>query len=143
MDGSGNGNFYNNKGSIFKTTILTMKNIYVIVFGLLMVMSCDKKEQTTENSVKTEKSTEVSQVQEPMKIKNDKGEEIAVTYFAEGDEVAVKILRTGEEEQKLTGKTTSPNGNPIFSNDKYMWEMTQEGKGGKLTSKSGETSEYK
>lgn len=34
-----------------------------------------------------------------MKIKNDKGEEIAVTYFAEGDEVAVKILRTGEEER--------------------------------------------
>lgn len=120
-----------------------MKNIYVIVFGLLLVMSCDKKDQTAENSVKTEKSTEVSQVQEPMKIKNDKGEEIAVTYFAEGDEVAVKILRTGEEEQKLTGKTTSPNGNPIFSNDKYMWEMTQEGKGGKLTSKSGENSEYK
>lgn len=54
MDGSGNGNFYNNKGSIFKTTILTMKNIYVIVFGLLMVMSCDKNEQNAENSVKTE-----------------------------------------------------------------------------------------
>ena len=120
-----------------------MKNIYVIVFGLFMVMSCDKKEQAAENSVKTEKSTEVSQVQEPMNLKNDKGEEITATYFAEGDEVAIKIQKKGEEEQKLTGKTTSPNGNPIFSNENYMWEITQEGKGGKLTSKSGESSEYK
>ncbi len=120
-----------------------MKNIYVIVCALFLVMSCDKKDQSAENSVKTEKSTEVSQVQEPMKLKNDKGEEISATYFAEGDQVALKIQKQGEAEQKLTGKTSSPNGNPIFSNENYMWEITQEGKGGKLTSKSGESSEYK
>ena len=76
-----------------------MKNIYVIVFGLLLVMSCDKKDQTAENSVKTEKSTEVSQVQEPMKIKNDKGEEIANSEAPEivglvNDNVPVPVFFT-------------------------------------------------
>ena len=68
-----------------------MKNICVIVFSLLIVISCEKKEENLQNSDKIEKSTEVSQVQEPLKIKNEKGEEVIVTYFAEGDVVAVKI----------------------------------------------------
>ena len=120
-----------------------MKKLYIVAIALLLVVSCDKKTEASATEASKPASTEVSQIQEPFKIKNEKGDEVQVTYFAEGDQVAVKILKKGEAEQKLSAKTTSAGGNPLFTNENYMWEMTQEGKGGKLTSKSGEVSEYK
>ena len=119
-----------------------MKKLAILIFGLFLLNSC-KKEAQTQTETSAPNSKEVNLVQDAVKLKNDKGEEISVTYFAEGSEVAVKLQKTGAKEEKLSAKTTSSNGNPIFSNEEWMWEMTQEGKGGKLTSKSGETSEYK
>lgn len=122
-----------------------MKNLYIAVFALFVLNSCSKTANDPSKSPEVTKtsSTEISQVQEPMKMKNDKGEEIKVTYFAEGDAVAVKLQKNGEEEQKLSAKTSNSAGNPIFTNDNYMWEMTQEGKGGKLSGKDGIAEEYK
>ncbi|SFC02403.1 hypothetical protein [Kaistella jeonii] len=121
-----------------------MKNIYIAIFALFFLNSCSKSEQNSSNSGVTKTpSTEISQVQKPLKMKNNKGEEVTVTYFAEGDAVAVKIQKTGGKEEKLSAKTSNENGNPIFTNQNFMWEMTQEGKGGKLTDKEGISSEYK
>ena len=121
-----------------------MKNLYIAIIASLFLSSCSKSEQKSSSSAASKTpSTEISQVQEPLKMKNSKGEEISVTYFAQGDAVAVKIQKAGKNEEKLSAKTSNPAGNPIFSNENYMWEMTQEGKGGKLTDKAGNASEYK
>ena len=119
-----------------------MKKLAILFLGLFLLTSC-KKENQVQSETSNPNSKEVSLVQDAMKLKNDKGEEIAVTYFAEGAEVAVKLQKNGEAEQKLSAKTTSSNGNPIFTNEELMWEMTQEGKGGRLTDKAGNASEYK
>ncbi len=120
-----------------------MKNIALLAFAILTILSCDKKTESAATETGKSASTEINQVQEPLKIRNDKGEEVTVVYFGEGDEVAVKIQKSGAEEQKLSARTTNGSGNPIFANDDYMWEMTMEGKGGKLTSKYGEVEEYR
>jgi len=115
-----------------------MKNIYIAVFIFFLFNSCQENGKTVSNLNEiTETSPEISQVQKPQKLQNGKGEELLVTYFAEGDAVAVKIQKTGETAQTLSAKTSSAGGNPIFSNENYMWEMTHEGKGGKLSDKSG------
>lgn len=114
------------------------------IFVLLMAVSCTKNSETSSNTADTDvPNTEVSNEQKPVQLKNDAGEEITITYFAEGDAVAVKLQKAGEAEQKLSAKTVNAAGNPIFSNDTYMWEITQEGQAGKLSDKSGKTVEYK
>ena len=122
-----------------------MKKLYVAIFALLLLNSCSKNEQNSSSSSVSSKtpSTEVSQVQEPMKMQNSKGEEIEVIYYAKGNAVAVKIQRKGKTEEKLAAKTSNAAGNTIFTNENYMWEMTQEGKGGKLSDKEGNSEEYK
>ena len=107
--------------------------------------SCKKNQESTSSSteIAKTKSTEISQVQEAKTFKNSKGEELKVTYFAQGDEVAVKIQKTGQEEQKLLAKTSNAAGNPIFTNENFMWEMTEDGTAGKLTDKDGNTEDYK
>ncbi len=118
-----------------------MKNILVAGFALLLMNSCTKTE-TNSASTENEKSTEIGLVQKPLTLKSPTGEEISVTYFSEGDVVAVKIQKAGEEEQKLSAKTVNPSGNPIFTNEEYMWELTQEGQAGKLSDKDGNVTEY-
>lgn len=122
-----------------------MKKLYVAIFAVLLLSSCSKTEKNSGDSSINSKtpSTEVSQVQEPMKLQNSKGDEIEVIYYALGDAVAVKIQRNGKPEEKLSAKTSNAAGNPIFTNENYMWEMTQEGKGGKLSDKEGHSEEYK
>lgn len=118
-----------------------MKNILLIFGALFLMTSCSKTESNTAATTDN-KSSEVGLVQEPLKLKSLKGEEISVTYFSEGDAVAVKIQKAGEQEHKLSAKTVNPSGNPIFTNDSYMWEITQEGQAGKLSDKDGNVTEY-
>lgn len=122
-----------------------MKNLSITLFALLFLSSCNKTEPISAASEDSNRTspTEISQVQEPQQLQNSKGEVLKVTYFAEGNEVAVKIKKDGEAEQKLTAKTSNAAGNPIFTNDNYMWEMTQEGKAGKLSDKEGNSEEYR
>lgn len=118
-----------------------MRKIIAVSFVLLLMNSCTKAE-TSSVSTENEKSTEIGLVQKPLTLKSPTGEEISVTYFSEGDMVAVKIQKAGEEEQKLSAKTVNPSGNPIFTNEEYMWEFTQEGQAGKLSDKDGNVTEY-
>ena len=118
-----------------------MKHI-LLIFGALFLINACTKTDTSSAKPMDSKSSEVALVQEPLKLKSLKGEEISVTYFSEGDAVAVKIQKAGEEEQKLSAKTVNPSGNPVFTNDKYMWEITQEGQAGKLSDKDGNITEY-
>ena len=120
-----------------------MRNLCFAMLALFLLSSCEKNEKTDTIEVSTGAYKEPSQEQEPMKIKNESGEELTVTYFAEGDMIAVKIEKPGEAAQKLSAKTTNAAGNPIFTNENYMWELTEEGKGGKLSDKEGKSSEYK
>ncbi|WP_051190358.1 hypothetical protein [Kaistella palustris] len=119
-----------------------MKNVCLALITVFLLNSCKKTDPETATEVSTS-STEVSQTQKPVQMVNSAGEEITVTYFAEGPQVAVKIQKAGQPEEKLSAKTTSSNGNPVFTNDNYMWEITQEGKGGRLSDKDGNGSEYK
>ncbi len=73
-----------------------MKNILVAGFALLLMNSCSKTESNSA-STQIEKSTEIGLVQKPLTLKSPTGEEISVTYFSEGDVVAVKIQKAGEE----------------------------------------------
>lgn len=118
-----------------------MKHLLLIFGALFLMTSCSKTENSSAASTDS-KSSEVALVQEPLKLKSLKGEEISVTYFSEGDAVAVKIQKAGEEEQKLSAKTVNPSGNPVFTNDSYMWEIMQEGQAGKLSDKDGNITEY-
>lgn len=122
-----------------------MKNVIFAVLALFLIQSCDKAENQPQNpqEVSNDNPAAQSLVQKPLQLKNSNGETVTVTYFAEGDNVAVKISKNGEPEQKLTAKTTNAAGNPIFTNDEYMWEITQEGRAGKLSDKDGNGSEYK
>lgn len=118
-----------------------MKKVILLSSVVLLLASCTKTETNATQTLNTE-SSEIALVQEPLKLKNLKGEEISVIYFSEGDVVAVKIQKAGEEEQKLSAKTVNPSGNPVFTNDSYMWEITQDGQAGKLTDKEGNVTEY-
>ena len=135
---------FNACNEIFLKQLFYYEKLIYRDYRITFLSSCSKSEQNSSSSAGSKTpSTEISQVQEPLKMKNSKGEEISVTYFAQGDAVAVKIQKAGKNEEKLSAKTSNAAGNPIFSNENYMWEMTQEGKGGKLTDKAGNASEYK
>ena len=118
-----------------------MKRVILLSTMVLFLASCTKTETGAAQTSNTE-SSEIALVQEPLKLKNLKGEEISVIYFSEGDVVAVKIQKAGEEEQKLSAKTVNPSGNPVFTNESYMWEITQDGRAGKLSDKDGNVTEY-
>ncbi len=121
-----------------------MKKIALITFALFLMNSCKKDEQNNHNTTEVSQadSKEIGLVQEPIILVNDKGEEITMIYFAEGDMVAVKIQKKGEEEQSLSAKTVNEKGNPVFTNEKYMWEGSSEGKNGKLTDINGKVEQY-
>lgn len=119
-----------------------MKKFVISTLVLFIVASCVKDQTTTANTTDSQKDpNEVSLVQKPIKLKNSQGEEISVTYFANGEEVAVKIERNGIPADELTAKTISAKGDPVFTNEKWMWEGAI-GKGGKLSDGEGNSTEY-
>lgn len=117
-----------------------MRNFFFATLSVFLMASCSKTDEKT-----GETTTEVSSglVQSPIVLKSAAGEELSVTYYSEGDLVAVKVQKAGEAEEKLLAKTVNHAGNPIFSNDNYMWEITNDGQGGKLSDKAGKAVDYK
>ncbi|UOE41283.1 hypothetical protein MTP09_01155 [Chryseobacterium suipulveris] len=122
-----------------------MKNLFVIVLSVFLLNACKKQETSGQESseVSAKGSGEVGLEQKPVVLKSDTGEEISVTYYAEGGVVAVKLQKAGESEQKLNAKTTNAKGNPIFTSEEIMWEMTNDGTAGKLTDKAGNAVDYR
>lgn len=117
-----------------------MKKILFIAIAMFLIASCAKENNS--NSPENTDNTEEALVQKPITLQAATGEQLSVTYLAEGERVAVKIEKPGEPEQKLSAKTLNKSGNPIFTNDNYMWEFTNEGQAGKLSDKAGNTVEY-
>lgn len=115
-----------------------MKNIFLGVFALLTFAACSK---TADGNTET-KTVEAELVQKPLEFKNAAGEAISVTYYSEGDVVAAKIKPAGADEQKLIAKTVNHSGNPIFTNENFMWEIVNDGQSGKLSDKTGKSVEY-
>ena len=123
-----------------------MKLKYFVLFtAALTIFSCKKSETVAnENSpTATENSTEESLTQDAKTMTNDKGETVTITYFAKGTDVALRLKKGTGEEHELTAKGTSESGNPIFTDDTYMWEMSQDGTSGTLSDKDNNKSVYK
>ena len=120
-----------------------MKKFLITAFVLFLVASCTKEQGTSTGptSISKKDPNEVSLEQTPSKLKNSKGEELTVTYFAKGEQVAVKLEIEGMPEEVLTARTISTKGDPIFANEKYMWEGAMK-QGGKLSDADGNMVEY-
>lgn len=120
------------------------KIILALALSGIALVSCKKAENATETGTISPqvKSHEVSNVQDTKTFKSSKGDILKVTYYAEGADVMVKIQKNNEPEQKLSAKMVSTKGNPVFTNDVYMWEMKEGNVGGKLSDKDGNAMEY-
>ena len=120
-----------------------MKNLVIFTLGLFLLTAC-KNENTTVDAktVNVSDPNAVSLVQETTKLKNDKGEVIGVTYFAKGDDIAVKLEQEGKPEEVLIAKKINTKGEPVFANEKMMWEGAL-GAGGKTTDVDGNVVQYR
>lgn len=121
-----------------------MKKLLIIAFALTLVTACqknDKVTETTSSSVSSNDSKEESLMQDAVELKNSKGETLKVTYFAQGNDVAMKMEKEGEPEQILVAKKISSKGEPVFTNEKWMWEGSI-GEGGKLSDAEGNSMQY-
>jgi ABC-type tungstate transport system permease subunit len=121
-----------------------MKKLLIIAFALTLVTACQKNEEVTEtnsSSVSSNDSKEESLMQDAVELKNSKGETLKVTYFAQGNDVALKMEKEGEPEQILVAKKISSKGEPVFTNEKWMWEGSI-GEGGKLSDAEGNSMQY-
>ena len=119
-------------------TFFTQPSAFVLLL-LFAIVSCNKKSETTATG-KPEK--EISQEQEARVMKGKNGDSISVVYFAEGDEVAVRI-KQGNQEHKLSAKGSNERGEPTFTDGNYAWEMTENGTAGRLTKKGDSAQTYR
>ena len=121
-----------------------MKKLLTFALALFLVTACTKEQANTTNSteVSAKDPNEVSLVQDSHKLKNEKGEMVNVTYFAKGENIAVKLEWDGKPEEILIAKKINTKGEPVFANEKMMWEGAL-GTGGKLTDGEGNVSQYK
>lgn len=115
-----------------------MRTIIISLFCFLFIVSCNKTESTSAAVVKTEKN----ESQSVKILKNEKGEEASLTYFAEGDKVAVKIKLPNQDETTLHAETVNEKGNPVFSNGKISWEINEDGVSGTLIDEKGNKISY-
>ncbi|QOW11242.1 hypothetical protein Q73A0000_13170 [Kaistella flava (ex Peng et al. 2021)] len=120
-----------------------MKKLLIFTLGLFLLTACKKEQENTTNSTEVSKDPNaVSLVQETTKLENEKGEVMAVTYFAQGDNIAVKLEQEGKPEEILIAKKINTKGEPVFANEKMMWEGAL-GAGGKITDGQGNVTQYR
>ncbi len=112
-----------------------MKNLILSLGVLSLILSCNKNEAPSE--LKTDSEAEISNIQETSTFYSSKGDSLQVTYFALGEEVAVKVKKNSEPEITLEAETISSSGNPVFSNGELNWEMGEGARGGRLLDKQG------
>lgn len=120
-----------------------MKKLLTLALALFLLTACKKENTTNTATAGSEKDpNEVSLVQETTKLENNKGEIIGVTYFAQGDNIAVKLEQEGKPDETLIAKKINTKGEPVFANEKMMWEGAL-GSGGKTTDGEGNITEYR
>lgn len=123
-----------------------MKIINQIICGffvLLLISSCQKTESTPTETSKIENNQGSSDglEQEPILMKNPQGEEATVVYFAQGDQVGIKITMNGEE-KIYSARGTSDGGALVFSDGTSTWEMMDK-MSGRFTDKDGKVHSYR
>ncbi|QDP85113.1 hypothetical protein FNJ88_05885 [Chryseobacterium sp. SNU WT5] len=121
-----------------------MKKLVIFTFALFLATGCAKEQTASsmETAVSEKDPNEVSLEQTPIKLQSEDGKTVSVTYFAKGEDVAVKIVKDNEPEEILIAKKVSSKGDPVFTNEKLMWEGSI-GTGGKLTDVAGNVTEYR
>ena len=120
-----------------------MKKLLTLALALFLLTACKKENTTNTATTGSEKDpNEVSLVQETTKLENNKGEIIGVTYVAQGDNIAVKLEQEGKPDETLIAKKINTKGEPVFANEKMMWEGAL-GSGGKTTDGEGNITEYR
>ena len=121
-----------------------MKKLLVFTLGLFLLTACKKEQGNTANgaAVSPKDPNEISLVQETTTLQNDKGDKVKVTYFAKGENIAVKLEQDGKAEETLIAKKINTKGEPVFANEKMMWEGAL-GAGGKMTDAAGNAILYK
>jgi len=123
-----------------------MKKTFILSVLILLTqfyISCKSEQKQIEN-VETNDSNPVfneNLEQPPLVLQNKEGIKMEITFFAKEDEVAVKILMD-EQIWILDSKGLNDKGNPIFSNQNYMWELFPDMKSGQLTDESGNSSVF-
>ena len=115
----------------------------IFTFVLFLASACTKEQNSSamELSSETKDPNEVSLEQTPLSLKSDDGHSLSVIYFAQGEDVAVKLKRDSDPEEILIAKKVSSKGDPVFTNEKLMWEGSI-GTGGKLTDVEGHVTDY-
>lgn len=112
--------------------------LLLIFFLLLSVTACKKTTGTAQSSsTDVESPKPVTQT-----LTGENGEKLSVEYFEDNSSISVKIVKDNQT-HILRGKSTSDNGNPLFSDGIYVWEIQGDAQSGKLTDKSGRTVLYK
>ncbi|MBW8359719.1 MAG: hypothetical protein K0M63_07980 [Weeksellaceae bacterium] len=114
-------------------------NLFTYLLLAVMAVSCSK----TEDKNVPNSATEPALVQEAQTLKCENGSSLTAVYFADGDQVAVKIKKDTEPEQTLAAKGTNEKGEPFFANETYTWELMENGQAGKLSDKEGKGCVYK
>lgn len=125
-----------------------MKIRTLLIISLFsLVFSCSKENKTedasgnnTENVAEDKTET---LVQPEVVMVSDEGNQVKVIYFAEGNQVAVKITKGNEAQKTFHALGSSEKGNPIFSDGKNKWEITGDGASGILTEENGTKTIYK
>jgi hypothetical protein len=120
-----------------------MNKLMIVTLALFLTSACTKeqKNSNTEMTSVAEDPNQVSLEQTPIDLKSADGKMIKVTYFAKGNDVAVKLKQENQPEEILIAKKISATGDPIFTNTKFMWEGAI-AKGGKLTDVDGKMIQF-
>lgn len=123
-----------------------MKNVIIKLMLMVltsMLIACKSETTKIERSEKDESeiSTKDDLEQAPLLLKNKNGEQIKITFFAKDDEIAIKLL-IKDELTTLESKGLNDKGNPIFSDQNYLWELFADMKSGQLTDREGNISLY-
>lgn len=117
-----------------------MKSKYFLpVLILSFIFSCQKNKAHDDNYSNADDKLE----QEAQILKNDKNDSIIVSYYADGDKVAVKIKRGNEKEHQLSARGINEKYEPIFADEAYEWQIMEDGRSGRLIDKNGNTEIYK
>lgn len=110
-----------------------------LILGLGLAVSCGEKQ----NQQPADDYAQEESLSQPQRsYKGSDGTTLTLIYFAKGNEVAVKLEKQGVK-QELKAAGINHEGNPIFIGETFSWEMLQDGRSGKLTSKDQKTTIYK
>lgn len=118
-------------------SIITKSLFLVLSLGLFF--SC--QDSGANSGVESGQTASDSQ-ERVQELINSKGEKITITYFADGDNIGVKLVKNGEE-STLKANGVGQTGGPLFTDGKIAWEMGGDAQSGKLFNSETEFELYR